>query len=443
MKNEYIPLGTLMFKGRNPSHRVGLSGEQWVLWGDFQAQVARYAFVFSQRLEARWLLVSEDPLVFVAQLLALLHAGKQAVIPPNVQVGALQALRSEYDAIVDFLPKNDAPLLELSVLSGGVVCLYTSGSTGVPKPIRKTLRQFEVESALLESHFGEALGACGVLGSAPHHHLYGLTFRVLWPLAAGRTIDNVTCSHPDMLVERLNAMGGGLLVSSPAQLSRWPDLMCLPNLPIKPKMILSSGGALLARSAQILSQQLHAPLVEIYGSSETGVMAWRGVGTGVLWQPFRGVHVQADERGALIVRSPLLGEGSWCRIEDAVEVRPFGQFELKGRLDRTVKIEEKRVFLPDMERCLGAHEAVEEVALVLLPGARQTLGAVLVLTAQGQHFFSQYGKRRLVQLLRAHLFQYFDQVLVPRRWRVAMQLPLSERGKLMQTTLIGMFDDDE
>jgi hypothetical protein len=36
-------------------------------------------------VRTRWLLTSDDPLDFAAELFALLHAGKQAVIPPNTR----------------------------------------------------------------------------------------------------------------------------------------------------------------------------------------------------------------------------------------------------------------------------------------------------------------------------------------------------------------------
>ncbi len=66
--------------------------------------------------------------------------------------------------------------------------LYTSGSSGTPKPIRKTLAQFNAEVHTLETQWGALVGDATVLGSVPHHHIYGLLFRVFWPLAAGRRI---------------------------------------------------------------------------------------------------------------------------------------------------------------------------------------------------------------------------------------------------------------
>ncbi|MCO6705214.1 AMP-dependent synthetase, partial [Streptomyces sp. CHB9.2] len=64
--------------------------------------------------------------------------------------------------------------------------LSTSGSSGEPKLIAKQLFQLANEVAALECLWGASLGAATVLGSVSTQHIYGLLFRVLWPLCAGR-----------------------------------------------------------------------------------------------------------------------------------------------------------------------------------------------------------------------------------------------------------------
>jgi hypothetical protein len=62
---------------------------------------ARLAGLLRQRHQTRWLLADDDPLAFLAGLLALLHAGKQVVIPPSTQPGTLAALADAFDARFD------------------------------------------------------------------------------------------------------------------------------------------------------------------------------------------------------------------------------------------------------------------------------------------------------------------------------------------------------
>ncbi len=84
--------------------------------------------------------------------------------------------------------------------------------------------------------------------------------------------------------------------------------------------------------------------VEIYGSSETGGIAWRQ--TESLWQPLPGVQLALNTEGALRIDSPWLALGQTEQTADAAELFADGRFALRGRLDRIIKLEEKRISLP-------------------------------------------------------------------------------------------------
>src|SRR6185295_2464042 len=102
-----------------------------------------------------------------------------------------------------------------------------------------------------------------------------------------------------------------------------------------------------------------------------------------------------------------------------------GRFRLKGRLDRVAKIEGKRVSLPELESGLRRHPWVLDAAVVPLAGARERLGAVVVLREPAR--LREQGRRRLVAELREALLERFDRVLVPRHWRFPERLPADER----------------
>jgi len=446
------PLHLLLASGRADDHRVCHDGRHFVGWRDFAAQVAARTAALQQRQEARWLLISDDPQQFAGDLLALLHAGKQVVIPPNTQAGTLDQLAGAFDAIVDDKPapgRTRASAPPPIDPQKAVIDLYTSGSSGTPKQVRKTLAQFESEIETLESLWGKTLGSACLLASAPHQHIYGLLFRLLWPLAAGRAFDTVTCAHPDTLAERLALLGQSgatALVSSPAQLSRLPELVPLDSLQPAPKMIFSSGGPLPTATASAFHRQLGQAPTEVFGSTETGGIAWRrqeDQAAGEVWTTLPGITVDRDDDGALLLHSPfLVGHAPW-RMDDAIELLPDRRFRLRGRLDRIVKIEEKRLSLPDLEAQLIAHPWVGSAAAVALSGQRQSVGAVVVLTDDGRQQLLARGKRDTAQHLRRHLAAYFDAVLLPRRWRFPEQLPNNERGKLTQAALSALFAVDE
>lgn len=447
----FIPLHNLMSNGRINAHPVSHNGENIVNWQAFSNKVALLAHGLKLRPEMRWLLTSNDTLDFSIQLLALLYAGKQVVIPANTQAATLTQLAGEFDAMVsDSLASIEPSPTVLSpiVLSAidpktAIIDLYTSGSTGQPKRVRKTLAQFEAEIEVLEALWGSALADSAIVATVPHHHIYGLIFRILWPLSAGRLFDAVTCAHPDILKQRIAQFHKNILVSSPAQLSRLPELTVLSTLMTSTDLIFSSGGPLTLSTAAEYRQQIGFDPIEIFGSTESGGIAWRRQCANDAWESFPGVVVKRNEAGAMMLSSPFLADIATLLMDDAVDILPDGKFKLLGRLDRIVKVEEKRLSLPEMESLLITHEWVTAAAATLLSGSRQRVGMLVELSAEGIQQLTHRGRRYVSQQLKQHLGERFEAVLLPRQWRFLEQMPMNAQGKLPCATIAAFFTSEE
>lgn len=434
---------------------VCIDGDQVLDWRFFTERTCAAVRALGgerHRSCARWALCLSDPFDFVCGLFALLAAGKQIVLPSNHKPAALLPLASLYDSVLDdldgLLASGDGGLCaELTIDPRAPLSLVTSGSSGVPKVIHKTLAQFEAEIQTLATLWGTVTQGITVVASVPHHHIYGLLFRLLWPLAAGQPFDRMTCVDPADVRARLAALQKTILVSSPAQLARWPALINLAQLAPPPGLIFSSGGPLAAETAAVYAQAFGAAPIEVYGSTETGGIAWRCQRQAQhqnevsdAWTPMPAVAVRCAADGALQLRSPHLPDDQWWRMEDAVQIEADGRFCLRGRLDRIIKLEEKRVSLPELEHVLMQHPWVKQAAVVPLNGARLTLGALLTLTEEGiQAWRSAASRLSITQALRRYLAEHFDGVVLPRHWRFCMQLPFDERGKLSVTDLAARF----
>jgi acyl-CoA synthetase (AMP-forming)/AMP-acid ligase II len=419
----------------------------------FDARVRACVRALREQPAGRVALCIDDPFDFACGLFALLACGKEPVLPASSNPAYLAALADAYDAL---LTDADLRALIASAGAGAVAAaardplpidphapltLYTSGSSGTPKAIQKTLAQFDAEVRTLERQWGALLGSATMLASVPHHHVYGLLFRVMWPLAAGRAFDRATSMEPLQLAARLAQCGRGAVVSSPAQLARWPELAGFDALEPAPCVFFSSGGPLAAEAASACARVHGAAPVEIYGSTETGGIAWRQQHESDAWRPVPGVEIRRESDGALAVRSPHLGHDGWHRTDDAIVVGDDdGRFRLQGRLDRVVKIDGKRVSLPEIEAQLAQHPYVAQAALALLPGAsRERLGALVVLTEAGSAACCATGRIALATLLRRHLADYADAVVLPRRWRFCTALPVDARGKLPAAAVAARF----
>ncbi|MDD2059937.1 AMP-binding protein [Pseudomonas sp. GD03860] len=379
----------------------------------------------------------EDAAELAIALLGAWRAGVQVLLPADLQPQTRLRWHDAVDLWISDQAQDQAleTLYETPLTAADLdldtchLSLCTSGSSGEPKRIDKTLRQLANEVLALEHCWGAELGSACIIGSVAAQHIYGLLFRVLWPLCAGRPFLRRQLPFPEDLQRASRQHPAFAWVASPALLKRMGDNLDWPALS-QVRRVFSSGGELPAGAAHVLQQRLGQWPTEILGSSETGGIAWRQGDN--LWQPFAGVRLGQNADGALRIESPYLPVGHVEQSADAVEFAADGRFRLLGRLDRIVKLEEKRISLPMLEKALLEHPWVADARLAVVQESRASLGALLVLSAAGLHALRNLGRRAITEGLRTHLGQHCETLALPRRWRLLRQLPFNSQGKLPQ-----------
>jgi acyl-coenzyme A synthetase/AMP-(fatty) acid ligase/3-hydroxymyristoyl/3-hydroxydecanoyl-(acyl carrier protein) dehydratase len=434
---------------------------------DVAALVARLGSVADRDL----LLHCDDAYAFAVGLLATARLGARAVLPPSRQPGALRNLVPKVGgALVDGPPPDalselscwhplepgggSPPALDPAPLArdAGLAVLFTSGTTGAGSRIEKAVRHLEDEVAVLEERFGARVGPdTAVIATVAPQHLYGLLFRVLWPLATGRPFLRSAVLHPEELAPYAKAAESFALVSTPATLRHLAARSDLARRRQACRAIFSSGGPLAEDVAHRVGESLGDTPFEVYGSTETGGVAVRQQQRGgERWQSMPGVEVGVDAAsGCLAVTSPFVSAGE-MQVDgrmrhvtgDRATLFGSGEFALQGRADRIVKVGEKRLSLPDVEACLLRHPSVSEAALIALekPGAEARVAAVVSPVAEAWDAIASGGRRVLAKTLSEHLAPDFDRVLLPRSWRFVAALPRNAQGKLPTDTLRALFD---
>jgi acyl-CoA synthetase (AMP-forming)/AMP-acid ligase II len=455
----------------------------------FARRVAAWRSALAAQPGVRWALHGEDTWEFAATLFGAWHAGKAIVLPGDAQPDTLARLRGVTDGFLGDLPgalptpadlgeppdgpddRSTWPALDRVATK---LTLYTSGTTGEPLAIDKCLAQLDAEVHALEVRFGALcdtgrvpvnqdpdpaaaddgidFGADAGGGAEPacvwstvsHQHIYGLLFRVLWPLAAGRPFVNERIDYPEQIAQRL--AGRAVLVSSPAHLGRLPQGLEWDGANAALQAVFSSGGPLDAEAAESVLGVLGVAPVEVYGSSETGGVAWRQRARhGETWQPLPGVAFRIED-GELSVRSPHLPDAQWWRTADRAAAAGDGMdgFELLGRADRIAKIGDKRVSLTAIENRLVESGVVAAVRVLMLASTTATAVqrpvVVASLTEAGRHKLRAHGKAALVDALRAALLEGVDRLALPRRWRFVDALPTDAQGKTAHSALVALFD---
>lgn len=408
----------------------------------------------------------EDSIEFGAALLAAWHARKTIWLSADTLEATCASLRASVDGFLGQFPAQLEPLQPLPPSDGDetggtldrgaldpnfpALVVFTSGSTGAAQAIPKKLSQMANEVETLDLLFGAAAGDAAILATVSHQHIYGLLFKVLWPLTSGRAIHALSIAFPEALAPAM-ASAPCVLIASPAHLKRLPDHLDWSGATRMLRGVFSSGGPLAPETAFAMGHLLGKVPVEVYGSSETGGVAWRqrSAGADDSWLPFPTVAWRLGEDGGLEVRSPHLPDDDWLALADRAERASRGgeqRFVLRGRSDRIVKIEEKRISLSAMEAALTGTGLAAEARVVLcdpVAGERQRVAAFVVPTATGRALLAGGGKTALNARLRAALMATVELVALPRRWRYLDQMPVNAQGKTTLAALLTLLDNDD
>jgi len=406
----------------------------------------------------------DDSIEFSAALIGAWHAGKTVWLTADTLEASNQALRDSVDGFLGEFPPDCAPLQPTAEDCEQVatfvaldrdfpaLVVHTSGTTGAAQAIPKRLSQLSSEVATLESLFGPALGDADIIATVSQQHIYGLLFRVLWPLAAGRAMHAHSQNFPEEVAQSL-ALRPCALIASPAHLKRLPDHLDWRGATACVRAVFSSGGPLPLDVAHATGKLLGQVPIEVFGSSETGGIAWRqrtvpATATATAdesWLALPQVEWRiSDDENLLEVRSPHLADTGWLRVADRAQVHDDARrFLLNGRGDRIVKLEEKRISLDAIEALLTASPLVEAARIVMcdeVPGQRQQLAAFVVASEQGKQQLAGAGKLSFNRALRALLVGMVEPVAYPRRWRYLEQMPVNAQGKTTRAMLLSLLD---
>ena len=444
----------------DPSERhICFSENEPVTLSSIFSQAAALSKKLSTSTSQNWVLASNSTINFLAGFLALLMAGKEIMLPPNNLAGTINETLQGAEALLTDL-EFDTQLERISLVTGATndvvepiqldvsnlfIQICTSGSTGEPKQIRKSIATLEDELQSLESLWGGTVDSKVFISTVSHQHIYGLLFRLLWPLLSGRVFINENVEYPEQIELLTKTFGNLVLISSPAYLKRMADVLDKECVSQFVNVIYSSGGPLAHETAVLYANEFGVTPIEVLGSTETGGIAHRQqkAGQEVLWQKFAEVEIcKQGESGVLAIRSPFCFNHDWYAMGDAVDLVDASHFKLLGRVDRIVKLEEKRISLDRMEKVLSQNPLVEQAKVVVIEGYRTILGAVCVLTENGRETLEKTSRRDFTSQLKEYLAAYFDRVSLPRKWRYIDDFPYNAQGKITHADLLRLFEDN-
>lgn len=302
---------------------------------------------------------------------ALERVAPQFVIRPTVPVpgGALRGFHA-LDARVERYPGGRP------AATGHALVQLSSGSTGPSKVIGRTAEELAAEVVRYTLIPGMPRQGMRIVVLNSLVHAMGLMAGLLHSLHAGVEI---------VLPERMTA--GSILSavaarSAPTLITGVPFhaqlLASVTAPPPLPHLIgaVSAGEPVRPGVAEAFSARYSVPLGEVYGMTETGVIAadLSGANRPATGWAAPGIEVEVVD-GELLVRrpaSPYLGladperwQEGWLRTRDAGAIDPAtGLLSILGRLDSQVSVGGLKVDLTEVEWTLSELPGVREAVVV-------------------------------------------------------------------------------
>ncbi|WP_374012868.1 AMP-binding protein [Pseudoxanthomonas koreensis] len=328
---------------------------------------------------------------------------------------------------VDAASCHDVPQVDAAALAA---IGYTSGSTGRPQAHAKQWSAFARGTAqnvmALRDLWGDAQPQ--IVATVPPQHMYGMELSVLLPLLGGAAVHAGRPLLPADVARALEqAQGPRLLVTTPVHLRA----LLRSGVVLPPLAGIVSATAPLASDLAAQAEARYGTQVrEMFGSTETCILATRRTAQEAMWTPIPGVRLRPQPDGTQ-VQAPHLPAA--VTLADLVEVAQDGRFRLCGRQADLLEIAGKRASLGDLTRRLLAVPGVEDGVVVQLEPEREgEVGRIAALAVAPRLVAAQ-----IVAALRGSI----DPVFLPRRVRLLPALPRNDTGKLRRDLLLELLAD--
>ncbi len=311
----------------------------------------------------------------------------------------------------------------------GEVLFNTSGSTGDAKTIIRTEESLTADAANLVKSFPEIWNPENtVVSSVRPQHMYGALWCVRAPaIARCKVDDSIVLSVEDLMAARLK-YGKILFVTTPSFLEKALSHSDFHLLKGAFSAIITSGSLLREETSLNVAKTVGCTPTEIFGSTETGTVAFRRQTEFSHWQVVDQVSISLSPDSRLVVDSPFAMERTYV-MGDIVEILSPRTFMLRGRADRLVKILESYVSLTEVERAFSAHPFVSRVRVETTSDNVPRIGALIVLSQEGIDTLLSGTYAMVSSRLRKDLLGVLGASRFPRRIRYVREIPVNEQGK--------------
>ena len=413
--------------------------------GDYLADV----YALADRLPTAGYLLNlcHDRYRFAVAFAAGLLRGMVSLQPSSQSPETFRHLRDDYpdllalcDGAADTLdlprfdfpelagPRSAAPSLAIPQIPAEQLAaiLFTSGSTGLPQAQRKTWGKLAQNGRAEAAALGLGSKPHVLVGTVPVQHSYGFESTFLLALHGGCAFWAGKPFYPQDIAAALAAVPQPrLLVTTPFHLSALLAAgIALPAV----DLLLSATAPLSTTLAAQAEARTGAPLLEIYGSTESGQLASRRTTDGAAWTLLPGVRLAQDGDDTYACDGHVEGR---VMLSDVIELQPDNRFLLLGRHADLINIAGKRTSLAYLNHQLGAVPGVVDGAFFLPDdeGTNDITRLTAFVVAPG------LTARQITGALRERI----EAIFLPRPLVLVDELPRNSTGKLPRSGLQALY----
>jgi acyl-coenzyme A synthetase/AMP-(fatty) acid ligase len=267
------------------------------------------------------------------------------------------------------------------------------------------------------------------VGTVPGQHMYGFESTVLLALLSGNALSDERPFYPaDVAAAVCRVPRPRVLVTTPIHLRT----LLTSEIEFPPlELVMSATAPLSPDLAREVEEKYRAPLLEIYGSTETGQIAMRRTAQTTVWRLWPGVRLS-------VANDQVFAQGGHIEqltpLCDVIEITGAQEFLLHGRTADLVNVAGKRSSLGYLNAQLNAIPGVIDGAFFLREDETGSTGVTRLGAAVVAPGLSAAS-------LTEQLRQLIDPVFLPRPLLMVQQLPRNATGKLPQQALQGFADE--
>ena len=347
------------------------------------------------------------------------------------------------------------------------VIMYTSGTTGNPKGVTLTHRNFHFQLNTVVRSLIPFTSADRVIGVLPMYHVFGLANSLVAAVNSGACIVLVPQYSPASLIASIAENQATIM---PAVPSMYQHLLAAARarkteIPKSLRFCVSGGAALPGAVLKRFMETFNTRILEGYGLTETTssvcVNGQDGVfKDGSIGPPAEGVEMRIvdeqgqelpdGETGEIVIRSTTVFAGYWNNEEATREVLPpdgwfrtgdlgyrdeDGFFFITDRKKDIIITGGYNVSPREIEEVLMEHPQIEDCAVVGMPSRRDSTETITAFVVPREG--AELSAREIHAYCEAELAAYKR----PREITFMDSLPKTATGKVIRSELRGEIED--